>query len=795
MSRPEELESFVTACSRPPQLSMIERYSLASELTAPKLAASTPEVLGEGYWLNERLFFHVRDQMSSCGLLAGIPCLTDAVDRATKVLFSLEDLTELLSAHTRRDLRVQSLCDAEFEMPDAEHLAVRVKQLWYVIDLRSGAVADEAPAIGMPALYSPNGAHACVVKGSDLWLRNLVTGVERPLTTDGLTDCFYGREPDTCLSAISYREHPYPVGLWSPDSAWLLTHRIDQRAVPDIPLVQYATEEGKRPVLHQLKYAVPGDPLPIATLIAIHVDSGEVVVFEDLPDLVRVDSPFTGHAIWFTGGRLACLIRFDRYFKQVELFEIDLETGVTRCLLSEAAAAGYLELNIIYGATPNVRILADSQEIIWYSERDGWGQLYLYDSATGRLKNRITAGNGLVRDIVHVDQQRRRVLFLASGLEPAADPARRSLCSIGLDGQDFKVLLGHDGDLCVPITQPWGQDQSRRFRPAAAAAGISPDGVFAAVKRTSLRRGNRAEIVELSTGRGLVIGEVKPAEGESLPEEFTAVAMDGTTRLHGALFLPPEFDPTKRYPLVDYIYPGPQVAHKPQAYRCAVAGPAYSLAALGFVALMLDTRGAPIGSTSFHQCGYPSLKEPQLADHAAVVRQLCERHSFLDSARVGVMGYSGGGSATVKALCDYPDVYRVGVSASGEHDPSLYTSFWSDKYAGPVGTEAAAAHRTWVNAKRLKGKLLLIAADMDENVLINQTVSLIKGLIEANRNFDLILIPNGNHGVFIGNGYVQRRIWDYLVGNLLGQAAPEPDAFALEFRPHELDRMLKQLLR
>lgn len=299
----------------------------------------------------------------------------------------------------------------------------------------------------------------------------------------------------------------------------------------------------------------------------------------------------------------------------------------------------------------------------------------------------------------------------------------------------------------------------------------------------------------LSTGSSLAIGEIEPGPGEMLPEEFTALAADGVTAIHGALFFPPHFDPGGRYPLVDYIYPGPQVPHKPQAYRCAAAGPALALAALGFVTMMLDTRGAPVGNKNFHQCGYPDLKEPQLSDHVAVVRQLCDRHSFLDREKVAMMGYSGGGSATVKALCEYPEIYRIGISACGEHDPSLYTSFWSDKYSGPITAEAAATRRTWAKAERMKGKLLLIAADIDENVPVSQTFALIRALILANRNFDLLIIPNSGHDAFVANGYVQRRIWDFLVENLLEEAPPEPDDFTLEYKPQELDRMLKQFLR
>jgi dipeptidyl-peptidase 4 len=618
-------------------------------------------------------------------------------------------------------------------------------------------------------LISPDGRYACVVKGYDLWLKDSSTGTERQLTNDGQTHYCYGQQSETGLSAISYRQHPSPMASWSADSQWLLTHRIDERFLPDLALVQHAPPGGGRPILHQFKYAMPGDPLPTAIYVAIHIASGRLVSFDDVSaPVVAAYAPFARTA-WFDETNKIWMLRFDRCFKQIDLVCLDPEQGSGRVVLSETASSGYIDVHPIMGLTPNVRILAASREIIWYSERDGWGHLYLHDADTGDLKGRITEGNWFVRDVVHVDERRRKILFLAAALDPRADPAHRSLCSVNLDRSDFQLLLQHDGDIY--------------------ASGVSTDSRFATVQYRSVDRGNHTEIVDLTTRRGVEIAASLPEPNEVLPRRFIALAADGVTRLHGVMFLPSDFDETHAYPLIDYIYPGPQTLHQPQSFCSISSTQARAFAELGFVTLMIDTRRMPIGNRDVQQDGYGQLLEPQLADHAAVVNQLCERHAFIDRTRIGVLGNSGGGAAAVRALCDYADIYTVAVAVNGNHDCSLYTTVWSDKYRGCDNPSAWISQANGAVASKLRGKLFLIAGDMDENVHVSQTLSLVDALIKANRNFDLLIVPNEGHLALTHSGYVQRRVWDYFVLNLLGEKPP--DNFAIHFEPHAIARASK----
>lgn len=763
---------------------MLERYCRASRLTAPRVAAATAGMWVEGYWIDESRYFFLDEKFEpSLKRIVGVPSIANAVTGGVEVLARLDDLARVLSGHAGRSIGMPELSAARFDLPDQHTLAVAMSDQCYLVSLPDMRVRETIEVLAAPGLYSPNGQLACFLKDFNLWIRDLETGTEHPLTRDGQLHHAYGYRSEAGLGAVSYRNYPLPMGLWSADSKWLLTCRIDERSAPDIGLLQHAPPGGARPILHRYKYPMPGDPIPIATYVAIHVPSRRVVSFQDFP--VPVVLPFGRfeRTACFGQADQVWLLRFDRYFKQVDLINLDLVSATGRVVISEKADTGYLDVHPVMSMTPNVQPLT-SGEIVWFSERSGWGHLYLYDAGTGSIKNAITEGTWLVRDLVHVDEPRRRAYFLASGLDRDADPARRSLCSARLDGGDLQVHLTHDGDVFVPPTGWAGAEQVRRFRPANSREGVAPGSHFAIARRVNVERGNVTEILELRSERSREIAAARPAEHEVRARTFSALAADGVTRLHGVMFLPSDFDESARYPLVDSCYPGPHVTWQPQSFASMRSAQARSLAELGFVTFMLDTRAMPIGSRARQQCGYGQLLEPQLADHAAVVRQLCARLQFIDPDRVGMIGQSGGGAATVRALCDYGDVFKVGVAAYGNHDSSLYTALWSDRYRGPgpgIGWPEQANDSV---ASKLQGKLFLISGDMDENVHVSQTVKLADALVRANKDFDLLIVPNAGHGVLVTNGYAQRRAWDFLVRHLL--ATEPPHEFQMVFESHEL---------
>jgi dipeptidyl aminopeptidase/acylaminoacyl peptidase len=771
---------------------MKQRYSRAVHFTGPRVATQRSGTLLDGYWLDSARFFFLAERLeASVGRVVAVPSIADAAAGTVKEVMPLGALSSLMSAHSGEKIDLVALSAARFDLPEGDTLAVSLAGSDYLIDTSRCCVREVRKTLHRPALYSPNGQFACFVNGEDLWLRELKTGSDRPLTSDGVPHYCYGQQSEIGLSAVSYRKRPFPKGLWSPDSQWLLTHRIDERGLPELPLVQHCPPEGARPLLHSYTFVVPGEPLPLATYVAIHIETGRIVEFADFAcPVVKAYAPFVGMA-WFGAHDVAWILRFERYFKHVELIRLDLAAGKGRIVHQESTTEGYLELHSALTGTPNVRTLERSDELIWFSERDGWGHLYLYELSTGSLKNPITRGKWKVRDIIHVDETSRRVFFTAHGVVPDADPGHRTFCAVDIDGSDFEIIAGHRGDVFVPQNDS-SRYQDRPFRPSSARSGVSLGDFFVA-QFTSAECGNSTELISLQTGRLLELASARPSKDDVRVHHVTAKAADGVTRLHGVLFLPSDFDSSARYPLVDYIYPGPQICQQPQSFRAINSAQAMALAELGFATLMLDTRGLPDSSRAFHQAGYPELLEPQLADHAAVIRALCEQYSFIDPTRIGIMGYSAGGGATVRAMCDYGDLFKVGVAVCGYEDASHCAATWSDKYRGPPAPPrwVQEANRSVIH--KLTGRLFLISGDMDENVPVSQTLSMVNALVRANREFDLLIVPNEGHSVLLTSGYVLRRVWDYFVRHLLGRDPPRD--FEIAFQPDDVALCMQRLMR
>jgi len=764
------------------------RYLRACLRTTPKAAIRTPRALVEGYWLDERSYYFLNETYEpSLDRMVSTPTLIDCESGQIEELIPLDDVAVLLRDSTGQFDRA-ALSTARFDMPDRHTLVVSAKGRDHFIDWRNRRLLEVKATPNEPELYSPDGQHACFVRAHNIWLRDCNSGEERPLSLDGELHRAYGQNSETCLFAISDRAHTVPQGLWSPDSQWFLTQWVDERLVPSLSLVEHVPSGGARSVTHSFKYCLPGDSLPLLTLVAFHVGSGRMIRFDSTAAQAATFSPFFSRQVWFGGPEAAWFVRLDRYARHADLIKLDLLAGAAMIVLQERVDAGYIDLNTHINGAPNVRALTTTEEIVWFSERSGWGHLYLYDGHTGRLKNAITSGDWFVRDVVHVDELRREVLFLAQHLNPATDPGRRALCVVKLDGTGFETLLEHDGDVYVPPTEPCGSEQTRRFRPAYAPCGVSSDGRFAIVRLASIERGNITKILTVRERKFCsVIATTSPKQSDPTPRPFTALAADGTTILHGVMFLPTDFDENQRYALIDYIYPGPQIAWQPQSYGSLRAAQAEALSELGFITVMLDTRGMPLADRHFHQAGYGNLLEPQLADHAAVVRQLGHRYSFIDATRVGIIGQSGGGAAAARALFVYADVFAVGVAVCGNHNSNLYASVWSDKYRGPGPAESWNDQANEAAAHALRGKLLLVSGDMDENVLVSQTLALTDALIRANRDFDLLIVPNAGHGVLVSNSYVQRRIWDYFVRHLSGKTPPA--GFEFKYESYELERL------
>ncbi|MGB9006878.1 MAG: prolyl oligopeptidase family serine peptidase, partial [Candidatus Aminicenantales bacterium] len=459
---------------------------------------------------------------------------------------------------------------------------------------------------------------------------------------------------------------------------------------------------------------------------------------------------------WSPDGSQLAFVSTSRDHKQEVLRLADPETGDIRDVFEEKAAA-YFESG---DDTANWRFLPASKEVIWFSERGDWGQLYLYDLQTGRLKNQITSGPGNLTQLLAVDEKNRAITFLAVGREKNRDPYFRHLYRVGFDGKNLRLLTPEDADHEVSLS-PSG----RFFVDSYSKPDLPP------VATLRDAQGKLLLTLEKSDISSLLAAGWKP------PLSFTVKARDGVTDLYGLIFRPTNFDPAKKYPIINNVYPGPQSGSIASRSFMPARGDTQALAELGFIVVQLDGMGTPGRSKKFHETYYGNMGDNTLPDQVSGMKQLAQRYPWIDIDRAGIYGHSGGGYAACDAMFRYPDFFKVGVSQAGNHDNRVYEDDWGEKWqgllvAGPGGTTNYDSQANQNMAKNLKGNLLLAHGTLDSNVPPYNTLLVVNELIKANKDFDLILLPNRGHG-FGSEPYMVRRRWDYFVRYLLGADPPK----------------------
>jgi dipeptidyl aminopeptidase/acylaminoacyl peptidase len=397
--------------------------------------------------------------------------------------------------------------------------------------------------------------------------------------------------------------------------------------------------------------------------------------------------------------------------------------------------------------------------VIWFSERDNWGHLYLHDLKTGREKNPITSGNGNVTQLLRVDEKNRQLYFVAVGREQGRDPYFRHLYRVGMDGRNPQLLTPEDADHDVTLS-PSG----RFFVDVYSKPDVPPVAQLRDADGKLILALEKADVTRLV------------AAGWQPPLPITVKARDGVTDLYGLMYKPTTLDPAKKYPIVNHIYPGPQTGSVGGRTFNASRGDAQALAELGFVVVEIDGMGTPWRSKRFHEAYYGNMGDNTLPDQVAGMKELAVRFPWIDIDRAGIYGHSGGGYATADAMFRYPDFFKVGISEAGNHDNRVYEDDWAEKWQGLLekkadGTTNYDNQANQLQAKNLKGKLLLAHGTMDNNVPPNNTLLVVNELIKANKDFDLLMLPNRGHG-FGNEGYMVRRRWDYFVKNLLGAEPP-----------------------
>jgi dipeptidyl-peptidase-4 len=685
--------------------------------------------------------------------------------------FDHAKLAAALSAAAGTTYDAHHLPFTEFDLSaDGQTISFSVRARRWKCDLQASQCRAEgnASAGGQPGggrggagarndAPSPDKKRTAFIRDFNLWARDIATGKETQLTTDGVKD--FGYATDNAGWIHSERA----VLVWSPDSKKIATFQQDQRGVGEMYLVD--TRVG-HPNLQAWKYPLPGDEV-VTTIqrVIIEVDGSRVIRLK-LPadqhrstlcdDLVCRGSEWAD-VEWNPDGTQLAFVSTSRDHKHAQLRIADAATGAVRDVLEEKAATQYESGQ----GRVNWHSLPASNEVIWFSERDNWGHLYLYDSNTGKLKNQITSGEWAVTQLLRVDEKKRVLYFLAVGREQGRDPYFSHLYRVGFDGQNLGLLTPEDANHEIALS-PSGRffvdNYSKPDVPAVTVLRNAEGKLITTIEKTDISR--------------------LLAAGWQPPVPITVKARDGVTDLYGLMFKPTNLDTTRKYPIVNHIYPGPQGGSVGSRSFSAARGDTQALAELGFIVVEIDGTGNPLRSKKFHDAYYGNMGDNTLPDQVGAMKQLAERYPWIDISRAGIYGHSGGGYATADAMFRYPDFFKVGISESGNHDNREYEDDWGERYHGllarkPDGTTNYDDQANQNLAKNLKGHLLLAHGTLDDNVPPYNTLLVVDALIKANKDFDLLMLPNQRHGYGTASNYMTRRRWDYFVRYLLGAEPPK----------------------
>ncbi len=681
--------------------------------------------------------------------------LVDAAETTREPAFDHDRLAAGLSQAADTQYVGSDFPFDEFEFVD-EEAAIRfeVDGVQYVCELADylceRAEPEEVPAQRELERESPDGKWIAFLKDHNVYVRSAGSGEVIQLSDDGVDDYDYiASLPDPPQMVPEGTMHiDLPVAAtWSPDSRRIVSYRLDRRSARTFTVVQSSPEGQLRPIAYTYHYAVPGElGLTRAEPVIFDVfKRTRTTVLTEPLNLLYYGGP------WFSwnedGERFSCLY-IERGYGMVQLREVDATTGVVRALVEESAEPYVDAFNLSW------HIFDDGGEIIWASERSGWRHLYLYDGSSGRVKNAITSGPWVVRWIAHVDEEARQVYFVAGGREQGRDPYLGHLYRVDLNGRGLRLLT------------PENADHEIRFSP-------SGDYFVDTYSRVDL-----APVSLLRRSRdGEVVMELERADIERLlatgwryPEPFKGKARDGETDIYGIIWRPSNLDTTKTYPVVEYVYTGPHSAFVPKSFSAYRAG-SQAIAELGFIAVQIDGLGTNGRSREFNTFSYKNLGDGGLPDRIGVIRQMAAKYPYMDVERVGIWGHSAGGYDATRAILTHPEFYKVAVSSAGNHDHRMDKAVWVEQWMGSEVGDHYVEQSNVTQAHKLEGKLFLIHGELDNNVHPASTMQVVNALIEANKDFDLLIVPNRYHG--LDSPYVTRRRWDFFVQHLLGVEPPE----------------------
>jgi dipeptidyl aminopeptidase/acylaminoacyl peptidase len=600
---------------------------------------------------------------------------------------------------------------------------------------RTGGRGPGAPE-GSEVKASPDGHWEAVIQNYNVFIRPKGKTDAWQLSWDGSEGDYY------TIRSVA----------WSPDSKHIAAYRVHPGYRREVHYIESAPADQLQPKHSTNVYAKPGDALDLAQPMLFDVGAKKQIVIDN----ALFPNPYTlSNPVWWKDGRGFTFEYNQRGHQVYRVIEVKADTGVARALISE-------ETNTFVDYRPLIsnqrdtgkRVrhdIDDGKETIWMSERDGWAHLYLYDGRTGKLKNQITKGNWVVRGIDKIDDEKRQIWFEASGVNASQDPYFVHFYRINFDGTGLMPFTDADGSHTVSFSH------DRKYYVDTWSRVDVPT-------ISELRRTEDKKVLA-----GLEHGDVVAltASGWRAPEVFTAKGRDGKTDVWGVIYKPANFDPAKKYPVIETIYAGPQGSFVPKTFSVA----AQPLTELGFVVVQMDGMGTNNRSKAFHDVAWKNLGDAGFPDRILWHQAVAAKYSWYDISRVGIFGTSAGGQNAMGALLFHPEFYKVAVANSGCHDNRMDKIWWNEQWMGwPLGPHYAASSNA-VNAHLLQGKLLLVLGEMDTNVDPSSTMQVVNALIKANKKFDLLFVPGGGHGA--GGAFGQRLLEDFFVHNLMGVEPPD----------------------
>ena len=620
--------------------------------------------------------------------------------------------------------KVEEACTAELRLGSKEELHSpkgpwKKPRHWMEVDDEKGA----AP------VASPDGKRQAYIKNDNVYVSDRDGRHERALSNDGTAGNYYS----------SWLK-------WSPDGKYVCANKIRPAQKRYVYYVESSPKSQLQPILHQQEYAKPGDELRFKVPCIFNVETGQAVI----PSTELFDRQYDLYGPeWKEDGKAVTFEYNERGHKTYRMLELDAETGKVRTLVEESSPT-FVNYSRMFR-----HVLKGGKEMIWMSERDNWNHLYMIDLEKGKVARQITKGDWVVRRVLKVDEDNQVIYFTASGVNPKEDPYHVHYYKINMDGKEMTCLTPEEGNHSAVFNEDFTLlvDKYSTVEQAPVT-----------VLRTT--QGEKAEERTLAQAD---LSKIKSA-GWTAPEIFTAPGRDGVTPMWGIIQRPTNFDPQKKYPVIEYIYSGPGDAYTPKSFL-PYNGYTTALAELGFIVVQLDAMGTSYRGKKFEEVCYKNLKDAGFPDRIQWIKAAAEKYPYMDSTRVGIYGCSAGGQEALAAVLFHPEFYKASYSSCGCHDNRMDKIWWNEQWMGyPVDSSYIACSNV-ENAHRLTRPLMLVVGEMDDNVDPASTMQVVDALIKANKDFELVVLPGVRHSM--GESYGEHKRFDFFVKEFMGVEPPK----------------------